>query len=169
MPTTSRGLRFPAAGESPNGPLQVGNLASDVNAQLVDIYAKLAGRQRVWTFGRAGNSSDTFAAGDFVVVQSNTITGAPAGDYTITARLVITNTIAIAGFQRTLAGGVSISPSDPRADTIVAGMRHVFVQSGGITHAGGNLTVAQYYNASNGSPTVWSQGTELTIVYLGPR
>ena len=37
MPTTDRGLRFPAASESPNGPLQVGNLAADVDAQLTAL------------------------------------------------------------------------------------------------------------------------------------
>jgi hypothetical protein len=126
------------------------------------------GRQRFWTFGRTGNASDTVASGSFIVMQSATITDAPAGDYAITARLVMSHSVGAPGFQRTTANGVSISPSDARAD-VPNTARVSFVQAGGVTHTGGNLTVAQYYSSTAANPTVWSQGTEIAVYYLGPR
>lgn len=122
---------------------------------------------RLWTFARSGNAQDTFASGSFVVVQSDTISGAPAGTFQVISRMVISNTTPGAGFQRTLANGSPAVVSDARADTGTTA-RHVFVQAGGILHTGGNLTINQYYNASTGSPTVYSQGTETCISYLGP-
>ena len=44
MPTTPQGLRFPAASDSPNGPLQIGNLAADVDPLIVPRAANITER-----------------------------------------------------------------------------------------------------------------------------
>jgi hypothetical protein len=44
MPTTSSGLRYPALTDSPNGPLQIGNLAADLDAKVLPAYATIAAR-----------------------------------------------------------------------------------------------------------------------------
>lgn len=124
-------------------------------------------QQRLWTFGRTGNASDIFANGSFIVVQAATVTNAPAGDYAITARWVISNSTASTGFVRCTADGTPISPSDPFADTTVNGARQSFIQAGGITHTGGDMALRSYYQANAGAPTVYSQGTEIAVAYLG--
>jgi hypothetical protein len=133
-------------------------------------WIKLGARQRFWTFARAGIDS-TFVSGSYQAMMSGTITGAPAGDYAITARLTVANTAVVPGFHRTEANAVSISPTvgDPRADPIVANGRVAFVMAGGYTHTGGDLAIYQYYKANSGTPTIFTQGTELAVYYLGPR
>lgn len=44
MPTTSSGLRYPALTDSPNGPLQIGNLASDLDGKVLPGYTTIAQR-----------------------------------------------------------------------------------------------------------------------------
>lgn len=131
-------------------------------------------RQRQWYVGRTGNASDTSSVnGTPVLLMAATITSAPAGDYQIACREVISGTVAGPGFQSLTVNDVDVAPSsgtaDPRADLMLAGQRHVFVQTAGYTHAGGNLTVkALYQSSTGGSFTVWSQGTEISVFYLGP-
>lgn len=44
MPTTSSGLRYPALTDSPNGPLQVGNLAADLDPKVLPSFGTIAAR-----------------------------------------------------------------------------------------------------------------------------
>jgi hypothetical protein len=42
LPTTSSGLRYPALTDSPNGPLQIGNLAADLDGKVLPPYTTIA-------------------------------------------------------------------------------------------------------------------------------
>lgn len=42
MPTTPQGLRYPGSSDPPNGPLQIAELAADVDAQLTELAADMA-------------------------------------------------------------------------------------------------------------------------------
>lgn len=123
---------------------------------------------RYWNIPRTGNASDTppYTADTYVSVHTGTVSNAPEGGFLVTSRLVISNTANITGYQRLVVNSVTVG-SDPRADTIGTS-RMVFVQTVGVTHPGGNLNLIAYYRAASGSPTVWSQGTEFTVAYLGP-
>lgn len=44
MPTTSSGLRYPALTDSPNGPLQIGNLAADLDGKVLPPFTTIAQR-----------------------------------------------------------------------------------------------------------------------------
>lgn len=48
MPTTSRGYHYPAPGDAPNGPLQIGQLAQDVDDDLAGLGAWTA-YSTLWT------------------------------------------------------------------------------------------------------------------------
>lgn len=47
MPTTSRGLRYPASSSAPNVPQDIQNLASDVNTKL--LFPSTAVQRSTWT------------------------------------------------------------------------------------------------------------------------
>lgn len=144
-----------------------GTALSSVVDERVWIASDGGGRlqTRHWDLPRTGNASDTFANGSYVPVLTGAVPSAPAGDYSVTARLVISNTADVSGFQRVAVNSVNVG-SDPRADTI-GNSRMVFTQTVGVTHPGGNLNLVAYYNATSGTPTVWTQGTEFTAFYLG--
>jgi hypothetical protein len=129
-------------------------------------------RQRAWVFSRtSANASDALTpVNTMVSTVSGTIVGASAGDYHIECRQVISNLTSQAGFTRITANGTTVNagPLDPRADTINTS-RLTFFQSATYQHTGGDLTIAGLYQGAADTPSVWKQGTELVITYLGPR
>jgi hypothetical protein len=153
-----------------NGMVQLCPSASGTDwLTLYDPAAPVLKREtRQWKAGRGGNASDNFASGSMVQLFATVIVAAPAGEYTVNCRLVISNSAASSGFQRLTANGTIIGPSDARADTWSAGNRFVFPQTGSFRHGGGDLTLAVHYQASTGTATVWSQGTEIVTSYHGP-
>lgn len=154
------------------GSLGTGTPASSeviVNGDAITLGGHSLFRQRVWHTNRAGNASDVIAVGSYVTLVSQTITGAPAGDYQLTFRAVVSNASAAAGFTQITVNGFTTADGSPRADCIVVNGRHTFSESVAFTHTGGDMTVRGAYNASAGTPTVWTQGTQLTAAYLGPR
>lgn len=71
MPTTPNcGFRYPITGDSPNGPLEIENLALDVDAYL---QAQLLGRKPILVPKPAQTGFGTMAAGQTVTIASYAI------------------------------------------------------------------------------------------------
>ena len=127
-------------------------------------------RQRVWQFNRSSaNDSDPITVGSMQTMLAATILNAPAGDYLITWRCVVSNTTVQAGFTAVSINANYLSDGTPRADCNVANGRMPFTEAVGWTHPGGDATIRGHYQAAAGVASVWKQGTSLTIAYLGPR
>jgi hypothetical protein len=128
-------------------------------------------RQRVWSSSRAGNASDPIGTASTTCVAV-TINNAPAGDWLLTFRCVISNAAVAAGNMALTVNSVSVGDGSPRADCGTAGIRFPFSETWGYTHAGGAMTMRGVYQAAattGSAATVWSQGTYITATYLGPR
>lgn len=83
MPTTPKlGLRYPALSDSPNGPVAIGNLASDVDALGV-----IGGKRRV-------NDSSNITTIESIVVDSQTISLAANSVFEIEYFLSFTASVA---------------------------------------------------------------------------
>jgi hypothetical protein len=74
VPTTSKGLRYPASSDSPNGPTQIQNLASDVDTRLFT---------NAGVSGVAGGSAPTTGAALKFKTQTASITLNANGDGTV--------------------------------------------------------------------------------------
>jgi len=128
-------------------------------------------RQRVWSSSRTGNASDVIGTANTTLLAV-TINNAPAGDWLLHFRCVISNAASAAGNQSITVNGAGVGDGSPRADCGTAGIRFPFTESWGYTHTGGTMTIRGLYQAAattGSSATVWSQGTYITATYLGPR
>lgn len=124
--------------------------------------------QKAWRFDRvSANATDNFAAAAFAGVASGTITGAPAGDYLVTANAVwaVASGTAI-GNIRINAAATNLS-ADLRADRQTLVGSDTF--SAPYYHAGGDLTISLSLQVATGTGVVYKAGTHISAAYLGPR
>lgn len=167
------------AGYTPPDATTFAALVAKVTA--LETNAANAKRQRQWLFPRVGTDNQALTAGVMTSIANGTITAAPAGEYLIVTRQVISNSANAAGNMRTIVGAAtavgsalpttgvtSLTASDPRADCIGTS-RMTFTMSAGIQHAGGDLLLATGYSPTGTAGAVWNAGTMLTVAYLGPR
>lgn len=95
MGTTPQGLRYPATSDPPNGPLQVGDLAVDVDAKLADIYARLANLPAVRYLGSNLSTANGFV--NLVQLQNiHTLTVTVPSGLPSTARIKVFGTVFLA-------------------------------------------------------------------------
>lgn len=143
-----------------------------LDAPHIYMNGNLYQRPRGWSWNRvSGNASDQLTNGAYTTLVSGTVLGAPAGDWRFGFRSVISNTVVTAGFTVITVNSAAIGDGNPRADCVVANARTPFFEEWTYTHGGGDLTVRGQYQPATGTGTasVWTQGTQLTATYLGPR
>ena len=139
-----------------------------INGSSITLGGHSHFRQRAWHFNRTG-ADTAFASGSLFTVQAATITGAPLGDWVIGYRLVVSNNTVAAGFTNISINGNLTADATPRADCQIVNGRFTFFQTVAVNHTGGDMVIRGHYTANAGTATAWTQGTQLTAQYLGPR
>lgn len=116
--------------------------------------------------------SQNFGAGGWAAIFDRTLTAAPAGDYFITVTMVLSAAAATAArcqlqintVDKLQLVGVDYARCDlttqPQPTTFTYGLEN---------YAGGDLRITPFVNPATSTGTVWTAGTSLSILYLGPR
>lgn len=126
-------------------------------------------RRRAWLLPRvSGALADSFPGDNtFKALIGATITGAPAGDYLVTLTLVLAGSASIGGNVQLNVGGVNVL-DNPRSDVVTVAQPNTY------THLiedfpGGDLVLGASQLLVSGTGTIFTRGSGIRIVYLGPR
>jgi hypothetical protein len=139
-------------------------------------YVPYSKRPRTWEHRRYDETTAAtsgYGANTWVQLLGYTFAAAPAGDYLVTATVVLQATAAAQGFAQLQIGSPAADylqnpGSFARCDVTTSALPYTFtvpVQG----WAGGDLTVAFWHNSGAASNTLHGPPSRLIAAYLGPR
>jgi len=148
--------------------------ANQSQAQLTAVDGFLVNGQpwaqdRVWNFLRSSfttHASDSFSANAFTSVILGTLSNAPAGAYLLTCQASFFAAANSTSYMRIMLGGINVS-QDMRVDRTTITSPASF--SYGLNWGGGDLSAQMLLMCASATGTLYTSGSLITLVYLGPR
>jgi len=120
---------------------------------------------RASNFQRQGSADQFSSSATFTAIHDGTIVGARAGTYLVGGNITLSGSQASVANWRLNAGDIPLA-NDARVDVSISPKINSFQSP--VSWGGGDLRILSSIRLATGTGTVYSPGTNVWAVYLGP-